>query len=264
MMQVRQPAVAGSFYPAEAGVLRARVEVLLAEHPDPGPVPKALIVPHAGYLYSGSIAASAYALLRGRAGIRRVVLLGPAHRYPVSGMALPAAELLSTPLGLVPVDLAARELLVQHHGVRISDAAHALEHSLEVQLPFLQVCLGEFRCVPLIVGEAAPEQVARALDAVWGGDETLIVVSSDLSHYHDDLTARRLDAATGAAIVARETSLTGEQACGCRPLNGLMRYARDHGLRVVELDRRNSGDTAGGRDRVVGYGAFALYPEAPA
>ena len=260
MNRVRNPAVAGLFYPGDPTALRQTVEALLAEVPANGPAPKAVIAPHAGYVYSGPIAATVYArLASARDTIRRVVLLGPSHRLAFYGLALCRADTFLTPLGPVPVDTAAFDLIAGLHQVQIVEGAHAAEHSLEVQLPFLQVVLSEFKLVPLVVGDASPDAVAEVLDRLWGGPETLIVVSSDLSHYHDYATARRLDEETSRLIeTLSRVEIDGEQACGCRPINGLLRAARSHGLRASALDLRSSGDTAGPRDRVVGYGAYAF------
>jgi AmmeMemoRadiSam system protein B len=250
VIAVRRPAVAGLFYPADAAELRREVEDLLGGARGPeGAAPKALIVPHAGYVYSGPVAATGYARLRG-AAVRRVVLLGPAHRYPLRGVATHGADFFETPLGRIPVERTSLPVL---------DAAHAKEHSLEVHLPFLQVVLGEFTLVPVVVGDASPDEVADALEGRWGGPETLVVVSSDLSHYHDYATARRLDRRTADAITAAEPGLRPEQACGCHAVNGLLALARKKGLAVELLDLRSSGDTAGPRDEVVGYGAFAVH-----
>jgi hypothetical protein len=226
--------------------------------------PKALIVPHAGYVYSGGVAASAYGELAGARGVvRRVVLLGPVHRVPVRGLALPAAEGFATPLGTVPIDRSAAKLASALPQVVTSAAAHAMEHSLEVQLPFLQRVLGEFSLVPFAVGDASAEEVAQVLERLWGGPETLIVVSTDLSHYHAYDEARRIDGATLDCIEHLSTDLNHEQACGATPLNGLLRVARTRGLKIRRLAACNSGDTAGGRDRVVGYASFALDEGAP-
>ena len=262
-MKVRPHAVAGSFYPADPAELRSTVEEVLAaasERVPAGTVPKAVIVPHAGYVYSAPIAASAYArVVPGRGRVGRVVLLGPAHRVPVTGVAAPSTDAFSTPLGLVPVDVAGREALVAAGLVVVRDDVHAAEHSLEVQLPFLQVALGEVPVLPLAVGDADPALVAGVLEAVWGGDETLVVVSSDLSHYLDHASATEVDRRTAAAIVARRPDRLGrDDACGVRPVQGLLTAAVRHDLDVDLLDLRTSADTAGGPDRVVGYGAFAL------
>jgi hypothetical protein len=265
---IRPAAVAGMFYPAHAETLREAVGALLADAraPQPPREPKALIAPHAGYVYSGPIAASAYATLdaaRGR--VRRVVLLGPAHRVAVRGLALPGADRFATPLGDVEVDAAAVAALRDLPQVTESPAAHALEHSLEVQLPFLQTVLGDFRLVPLAVGHTTPGEVAQVLERLWGGAETLIVVSSDLSHYLPYAAARETDAATLAAMLALEPRLDHHQACGATPVNGLLQMARRRGMQPVLLDARTSGDTAGDRGRVVGYAALAFCePEAQA
>lgn len=259
-MRVRSPAVAGMFYPGEAAALRRAVEDAFAQAQEAQPRrPKALIVPHAGYVYSGPVAASAYALLAPlRESIRRVVLLGPAHRVWVAGLALPGVDAFATPFGNVLLDRAAVAEIADLPQVEISPQAHALEHSLEVHLPFLQSVLADFRLVPLVVGDARAEAVAEVLDRLWGGDETLIVVSTDLSHYLPYAEARRVDEATVQAVLRLDPNLHGVQACGARPLNGLLLAARRHDLAIHLLDLRNSGDTSGERASVVGYGAFAL------
>jgi hypothetical protein len=259
MMNTRPPAVAGLFYPAEPDVLRGEVARYLAEAQEFPYRPKALIVPHAGYIYSAPIAASAYRLLEPLGGqISRVVLLGPVHRVWVRGLALPGVEAFDTPLGTIPLDREAMDAIAGLPQVETLTAAHAREHSLEVQLPFLQEVLGTFKLVPLVVGGATPQEVAEVLERLWGGDETLIVVSSDLSHYLPYQAGGHVDKATARAILNLRTDLVGEQACGAHPINGLLLAARHHGLRPHLLDLRNSGDTAGDRDRVVGYGAFAF------
>ena len=261
MTQARHPAVAGLFYPADPRALRETVADFLAAAPVVATsAPKAIIVPHAGYIYSGPVAATAYACLgpvRGR--VTRVVLLGPSHRVGFDGLALTSADSYMTPLGRVLIDAEAAAKLADLPQVRVLDAAHAQEHSLEVHLPFLQEVLGEFSLVPLVVGEAAPAEVGEVLERLWGGPETLIVISSDLSHYHDYATAQQLDRATSRAIEAlRYEDIGYEDACGRNPVNGLLYVARQRGLHVRTVDLRNSGDTAGARDRVVGYGAYVL------
>lgn len=262
METIRPAAVAGLFYPADATQLKQLVTTLLKEvAPTTGaPLPKALIAPHAGYLYSGPIAASAYATLRAAADrIHRVILLGPVHRVPVRGLALPGTESFATPLGTVPVDAQGVAAIRHLPQVLTSARAHAEEHSLEVHLPFLQRILKDFTLLPLAVGDATAEEVAEVLNLLWGGPETLIVISSDLSHYLTYAQARALDADTSAAIVAlTHRPIRHEQACGGTPINGLLLAARQHGLQPRLLDLRNSGDTAGDRERVVGYGAFAF------
>ncbi len=259
---IRPAAVAGMFYPDDPDELRAMVRRFLAAAPveEAGPPPKAIIAPHAGYVYSGPVAASAYArVARGRGRIRRVVLLGPAHRVGFRGLAASHADAFATPLGLVPVDSAMVRALTALPQVRYLDEAHALEHSLEVHLPFLQEVLDDFRLVPLVVGEADAAEVDEVLEAAWDGAETLIVISSDLSHYHDYETARRLDSRTSQAIESlRPEEIHHEQACGRNPIVGLLRAARQHGLSVATVDLRNSGDTAGPKDQVVGYGAYVF------
>ena len=265
---VRKPFVAGTFYPAEAGALGDAVAAYIAggaKEAADAPVPKAIIAPHAGFVYSGPVAGSAYARLApGRRRIRRVVLAGPSHRVGFRGIAVPAVAAFETPLGRVPLDRAGIRRLRELSFVAERDDAHAAEHSLEVHLPFLQQVLGDFALVPMVVGDAAPDEVAEALEAVWGGPETVIVVSSDLSHYHPYDTARRMDGETARAIASLDTDGVAEQgACGRRPIRGLLQVARRRGLRAATIDLRNSGDTAGPRDRVVGYGSFVFEePEA--
>ena len=264
MPVTRPAAVAGLFYPDSPIELKHTLTDLLANAKVTtlARPPKALIVPHAGYIYSGAVAASAYARLgdlRGR--IRRVVLLGPTHRVYVRGLALPEAECFATPLGEVQLDRAGMQLLSGLPQVTQSAAAHQMEHSLEVQLPFLQQVLGDFKLLPLAVGEATAAEVAEVLETVWGGDETLIVISSDLSHFLPDAVARKVDGGTVDAILALNSHLNHEQACGATPVNGLLLAARKHGLRPVALDVRNSSDTAGDPERVVGYASFAFEAE---
>jgi AmmeMemoRadiSam system protein B len=263
---VRPAAVGGLFYSGSAPELAAEIRRFLAAvllRAEPAGRLKALIVPHAGYRYSGPVAASAYSLVRRRREpVRRVVLLGPVHRVPVRGLALPEAQAFETPLGRIPIDREAVHRLRALRQVSVSRAAHAQEHSLEVQLPFLQQLLGEFTLVPLAVGDASPEEVAEVIDALWGGPETLIVVSSDLSHYLTYTQARRIDAETCAAIASLARSVSHEEACGGTPINGLIVAARRHRLAPTLLDLRSSGDTAGDRSRVVGYAAFAFHEPA--
>ncbi len=258
-MTARPAAVAGFFYPAEAATLERTVAELLAAAPATADESKAIIAPHAGYQYSGLTAACAYRLLeKRRAQINRVILLGPAHRVYLEGMALPSVDTFATPLGDVPVDTEAVRQALDLPGTRISDEAHAEEHSLEVHLPFLQAVLDDFRVVPIVVGVCSAEEVEAVIEALWGGDETAIVVSSDLSHFHSYVDAQEIDAQTTERIEARETTLRGDEACGAYALNGLLLAAKTRGLHVRTLDLRNSGDTSGDKNRVVGYGAYAL------
>ncbi len=263
MHDVRRAAVAGAFYPGDEAALRASVRDCLAgavapRRPD-APPPKALIVPHAGYVYSGVVAASAYArLIPGRRAIRRVVLLGPAHRVPVRGLVLTSVRAFATPLGEVEIDREAAAVALALPQVSAGNAVHEREHALEVQLPFLQTVLDDFRIVPLAVGDAPDDDVAEVIEALWGGADTLIVVSSDLSHYHGYADARAIDRSSADAILALTPSLGHAQACGATPVNALLLCARRHGLVPELVDLRNSGDTAGDRSRVVGYAAFAF------
>jgi AmmeMemoRadiSam system protein B len=258
-MSARPAAVAGLFYPGDSAALERSVMELLAKAPADDAHAKAIIAPHAGYPYSGPTAAHAYRLLEGRRSrIRKVVLIGPAHRVYLQGMALPSVDAFATPLGDVPIDLDGVELALAQPATQVSDEAHALEHSLEVHLPFLQAVLDDFRLVPIVVGVCSEDAVAAVLEALWGGEETVIVASSDLSHFHAYAEARAIDAQTTKRIEARNTNLQGEEACGAYALNGLLLAAQAHDLQVRTLDVRNSGDTAGDRHRVVGYGAYVL------
>ena len=263
MSAVRPAAVAGMFYPSEARALAAEVDDLLAGVESAAPrlgYPKALIVPHAGYIYSGGVAARAYdELAAARGSVRRVVLLGPTHRVAVRGLAVPGVEAFATPLGRVRIDQEALALVRALPQVVVSDAAHALEHSLEVQLPFLQEVLGEFTLAPFAVGAASVQEVAQVLERLWGGAETLIVLSTDLSHFHGYEQARAIDGATIERIARFATDIDHEEACGATPLNGLLFTSKTKGLSLKLLAACNSGDTAGGKDRVVGYSSFGLY-----
>lgn len=262
MPTIRPPAVAGQFYPADPRQLARDVQQFLAEARPHDLIPKALIAPHAGYMYSGAIAATAYATLQPIASrIRRVILLGPTHRVAVRGLALPGVDAFDTPLGRIMLDTAAEQAIAHLPQVSVNTPAHALEHSLEVQLPFLQSVLTEFTLLPLAVGMAMPEEVAEVLGVLWGGEETLIVISSDLSHYLPYATAQRVDSNTAQSILKLHQAIDHEHACGGTPINGLIVAAKKHHLTPHLLDLRNSGDTAGTRDQVVGYAAFAFTPQ---
>jgi hypothetical protein len=251
------------FYPAEPRALVAELDELLGAVEAAGPrlgFPKALIVPHAGYIYSGPVAARAYEELAAARGIvRRVVMLGPVHRVPVRGLAVPADEAFATPLGTVAIDREALASVRDLRQVVTSDAAHALEHALEVQLPFLQRQLGEFALAPFAVGDATVQEVAEVVERLWGGTETLIVISTDLSHYHPYADAREIDRATVTRIARFATDLHHEEACGATPLNGFLAAAANRALGIKLLAACNSGDTAGGKGQVVGYSAFSLH-----
>ena len=261
--RVREAAVDGSFYPGDPELLGVTVDQLLADAPSPpeeAPVPRAVIVPHAGYIYSGPTAAMAYArAARGKDTIRRVVVIGPTHHVPVRGVALPGVDGFRTPLGVLPVAEAwAEERLVGVSAACVLAETHRWEHAVEVQLPFLQRALGSVEIVPLLAGDASGDEVADVLDELWGGPETLVVISSDLSHYLPYEQARRVDAGTIAQISALDGPLDHTQACGATAVNGLLVAARRRDLRPVLLGACSSGDTAGGRSRVVGYCAFAF------
>jgi AmmeMemoRadiSam system protein B len=268
---IRPPAVAGQFYPADPDRLQADVRRYLnaADAPedclDP-PLVKAVIAPHAGYPYSGPVAASAFVQLAcSDIPVKRFVLIGPAHYAPVRGLAVSGATAFDTPLGRVPVDETGRAAVLALPHVLVSDAAHAPEHCLEVELPFLQELFLDFTIVPLLVGATTAGEVAAALDALWGGPETRIVISSDLSHFHDQATARRLDGESAEAIIALRPEELGESsACGRAAIAGLLLAARRRDMAAQLVDLRNSGDTGGPRDSVVGYGAFLFTEAVPA
>lgn len=259
MTQIRPPAVAGTFYPADARRLQQMVNEFLdtAVSPPTPTLPKAIIAPHAGYIYSGPIAGSAYKPLAAGQPVHRVVLIGPAHTMAVHGLVTVSAAAFATPLGRVTVDSEAVAALQPLPQVSVLDAAHAQEHGLEVHLPFLQTLYHDFTIVPLVAGQTTGAEVAEVLAALWGGPETLIVISSDLSHYYDYYTAQQLDRATAQAIQTLQPEKLGrESACGRIPIQGLLLWAQAEKLAVQTVDLRNSGDTAGSKERVVGYGAF--------
>lgn len=255
-MTTRNPVVAGQFYPGDPEELRNIITSMLADTKATQSIPKAIIAPHAGFIYSGPIAASAYAGLT-KAKIKQVVLLGPAHRHPFIGLAAPKADVFATPLGDIKIDHAAINSILELPQVEIIPEAHAEEHSLEVQLPFLQIVLADFTLVPLVVGNSNVADVAEVLLKLWDGPETLIIVSSDLSHYHDYKTAQQIDKKTAQAIVDLDVNALGQNwACGHIPIQGLLQAVKGKNLKATLLDLRNSGDTAGPKDQVVGYGAF--------
>lgn len=266
-MLVRQAAVAGVFYPQDPEQLITQLAEFLAPCRPPADDkssapshPKAIIVPHAGYLYSGQVAARAYASLQTHGGeIKRVVLVGPAHREYTQHCVLPNTEYFSSPLGQVAIDRQSYEILQTHPRIAVSDQVHLMEHSLEVQLPFLQLCLTDFMLLPILVGHVPAQTVSEVLGLVWGGAETLIVVSSDLSHFHEYQLANTLDRETCRDIEERYHHLSGEQACGCTAINGLMIQAAQRQLYPHLLEYKNSGDTAGNKSKVVGYASFAIF-----
>lgn len=258
----RAPAVAGTFYPADPAQLDGMLDGLLGTGTRGGPPPRAMILPHAGYIYSGVTAALGYNCLREHASrIKRVLLLGPAHRVAVDGLATTGAEAFLTPLGSVPIDRQALEAVLGLPQVCVMDEAHAEEHSLEVHLPFLQKLIGQFSLLPFVVGQASAASVCEVIEALWGGDETMVIISSDLSHFLDYDTARKRDLKTSRAIENLDyESINHQDACGATPVSGLLELARRRNYRVRMIDYRNSGDTAGTRDRVVGYGAYLMEP----
>ena len=265
MTSVRPAAIAGTFYPGNAFDLARTVDGLLSEAAACNglPAPKAIIAPHAGLVYSGPVAARIYArFLAARHRIKRIVLLGPTHRVAVHGMALPGVNAFATPLGEVPIDADAVTALLKLPFIGNNAEAHRQEHCLEVQLPFFQKVFDTFTLVPLAVGRATAEQVAQVLELMWGGDETLIVISSDMSHFHPYAEAQAIDNATAQAILALRTDINHQQACGATPVIGLNLYAQRHGLAPELIDLRNSGDTAGDKLRVVGYASFAYHESA--
>jgi MEMO1 family protein len=262
MENIRPPAVAGLFYPVDPELLNEMIERDLS-HTSSSSVtssPKVVIVPHAGYIYSGPIAASAFALLKqSHHLIKRVVIIGPSHRVGFNGVAISSADYFDMPLGRIAIDKVAQAKLLDIVDVHIIDEAHAAEHSLEVQLPFLQYILDDFSIVPIVAGDASPDLIADVIKTLWGSPETLFVISSDLSHYHDYQTAQRLDEATSQAILDLDVStIDSQHACGCVGIKGLLTFAHHHPMKATVLDLRNSGDTAGSKDSVVGYGAYSF------
>jgi len=261
MNGIRQAAVAGTFYPAGKGELHDMLVTMLTVVPrDTWPAPKAMIVPHAGYIYSGPVAATGYARLPAVAdSIQRVIVMGPSHRVAFRGIAVPDAAVFQTPLGEISLDTESIQCLLALPQVHIDNDSHRFEHSVEVHLPFLQETLNSFTLVPVVVGDATATEVCEAIELLWGGSETLLVISSDLSHYHDYAAARQRDRATSDAIESLAfEKISYEDACGRNPVSGLLLYARQHGLAVETLDLRNSGDTAGPRNQVVGYGTYVI------
>lgn len=263
MNHIRPAAVAGLFYPDQADALRQMIERLLADNPASGPVPRALVVPHAGLVYSGAVAARGYNLLRhalaqGRSW-RRVLLLGPNHRLPLRAMAAPDAEMFATPSGSMAVDGDGLAALEQRFAIEVRPDVHALEHCLEVQLPFLLALAPSLRLLPLVVGQASAEAVAAVIEWSWTQQDVLVIISTDLSHYHPYAEALQIDAETDSLIQACSPSIQPEQACGAHALNGLLLAAQRHGYGIRRLELKNSGDTAGGHDQVVGYGSYVVY-----
>ncbi len=260
MSKIRPAAVAGLFYSADPAQLHSDIQTMLSVTEQTESVPKALIVPHAGYIFSGPVAASAYAQLKNiKHIVKRVILLGPCHRVPLRGLATSSADYFETPLGSIRLDHEAIKQIASLPQIEEFDLTHEQEHSLEVQLPFLQEVLDDFSLVPLVVGDTNAEEVSEVLERLWGGDETLIVISSDLSHYHDYNTARAMDNETCLAIEEMNpAAIHYDQACGRNPVIGLLTAANKHGLHATTLDLRNSGDTAGDKSSVVGYGAWAF------
>jgi len=262
MSNIRLPAVSGSFYPDNPEILEAMLEGYLQQVTVTATdkVPKAMIVPHAGYIYSGEIAASAYARLRAkRSTIKRVVLIGPSHKVGFTGLAVSHADAFKTPLGDIPLDTQAIASLANFPFVNYKEEAHLYEHSLEVQLPFLQMTLDSFQLIPIVAGDCPAKQIEQVLELFYAKDNTLIVISSDLSHFHDYATAQRLDRETSKKIERLDYQhLDYESACGRVPISGLLALAQKKSLQVETIDLRNSGDTAGDKSRVVGYGAYVI------
>lgn len=260
MQNIRPAAVSGLFYPANGPALNTMVvnELRSVKSHSNSRFPKAIIVPHAGYIYSGAIAASAYSRLQPyRQHIKRVIIIGPSHRVGFNGLALSSADYFETPLGNIPVDKETNEQLLAIDGVKTLDQAHVQEHSIEVQLPFLQNVLDDFTIVPIVAGNASAKLVDKVINSLWSNDNTVIVISSDLSHYHDYVSAQQLDLSTSDAILNLDLNqIDSEHACGCVGIRGLLSFAQHHAVEATSLDIRNSGDTAGDKDSVVGYGAF--------
>lgn len=262
MNQIRQPAVAGMFYSSDKQSLKADIQQYLQQaKTEHNIIPKAIIVPHAGYIYSGSVAASAYKyIVPLKDKINRVVLLGPSHRVAFTGLAVPESDVFNTPLGDIPIDQKGVQSVLELSQVSISEQAHREEHSLEVQLPFLQEILGDFSLVPLVVGDAERHEVAEVIEKLWGDEHTLIIISTDLSHFHEYKEAQTIDKATSDAIInLKSEHIQYEDACGRNGLKGMLTVAEEKNLSIDLLDLRNSGDTAGDKSRVVGYGAYVVH-----
>jgi len=261
MHHTRPPAVAGMFYPADSSVLKHDIQSYLNQTSQPKVTPKAIVVPHAGYIYSGPVAASAYShIIPIKHKIKRVVLLGPSHRVAFKGLAVPESDTFNTPLGNIDIDQGLIQKLANLPQVIASDQAHQDEHSLEVQLPFLQEILDDFTLLPLVVGDAEQEDVAEVISTLWGDEDTLIVISTDLSHYHEYNEAKQMDRSTSDAIENLKPDLIGyEDACGRNGLKGMLTVAQQKHLTAEIIDLRNSGDTAGSKDKVVGYGAYVFH-----
>ncbi len=256
----RLPAVAGTFYPENPHLLHQMINEFLNDAETTAKVPKVIIAPHAGYIYSGRVAATAYARLK-RANdlITRVVIIGPSHRVAFRGLAVSKTQAFITPLGFVAVDQKSVATIADLDYVNFFEEAHTFEHSIEVHLPFLQEMLDDFKIVPIVAGEATPDQVSQVIDMLWGGDETLIVISSDLSHYHEYAQAKLMDKATSQLIEHLQYELiSSDAACGQVPINGLLKLARERSLTIKTIDLHNSGDTAGTKNSVVGYGAYVI------
>jgi AmmeMemoRadiSam system protein B len=266
MMNItRSAAVSGLFYPDEPQILRDTIDTLLSQSAikEQSTQVKAIIAPHAGYQYSGLTAARVYKQLQTlRDRIQRVVLLGPSHRVAFEGMALTEADFFETPLGQIKVNKDDYPQLLAMENMFVFEQAHVAEHCIEVQLPFLQRILNNFTIIPIVVGIADPHSVSNIIESLWGGDETLFVISSDLSHYQSYESAQQTDNETSRAILDLDfNAIQPNNACGCMAVNGLLNFAHRHPLTVKLIDQCNSGDTAGDKDKVVGYGSY-LFEEA--
>jgi len=258
-MNIRPPAVAGSFYDKSPKYLQSQLDSWLTPVSDEKGMVRALVVPHAGYLYSGKVAAQAYRYLKSQAeAIRRVILIGPSHRYFFQGCAIPSVDYFSSPLGDIPIDKQSVEMLKEIDDIEVSDQIHAFEHCLEVQLPFLQTCLNEFTLLPLLTSNVSPVNVANLLDSLWQDESTLLVISSDLSHFHPYSEAQQIDQNTCSLIEHFEPSLTPEQACGSTGINTLLLLAKQRDYQLTRMELKNSGDTAGDKERVVGYVSYLV------
>jgi len=264
-MEIRSAAVADLFYPANSKELEALVSRNLKEASAALPASlgtlKAVIVPHAGYIYSGQTAAFAFASMV-PTEIQRIVLLGPSHRVAFYGMAVPDCDAFETPLGLVQIDPELMQKALTHPDVQINATAHAQEHSLEVQLPFLQLVLDQFRLLPICIGSVEADAVAELIESFWYDDTTLFVISSDLSHFHSYQEANSIDQLSIDMILQQQSGFNHQQACGATGINALLKVADRHHLKAQLLDYRNSGDSAGDKESVVGYTSIAFYSDA--
>ena len=262
MEKIKQADVAGMFYPGEEASLRQMVDGFIQKALSFDLRPRAIIAPHAGYIYSGSIAGTAYKTIAAvRDQIENVIIMSPAHRFYLRGIALHMADAFATPLGNIPVNIGIVKKIKQFSSVQWEERSFIQEHGLETHLPFIQRAFKPgIKIVPMIVGECQESEVAEILESVWEDPRNFVIISSDLSHFHSYADAKKLDRNTVDLIQNLDSqSLDTEFACGHYPICGLLNLARNRKLKIKALDIRSSGDTAGSKESVVGYGSFAVY-----